>query len=178
MQNYITKCNKNNFLNSDSSKYYNFQQKITPDNFNLIDVKKLDHHCKKVAIVYNPNAGKRIDRKGALREKLQANHIQFTIFETTGVSDAMKFILDLDIDQYSSIMAVGGDGTCHEVLNGMMRRSDKKKVPICFIPNGTGNDLCGSLNLDEFEEGLDYFLRGDLIKIDIFKALLDFDSEE
>ena len=112
-----------------------------------------------------------------IRQSLESKNIPFEIFETTGVMDAMKFIQELDIDQYSAIIAVGGDGTCHEVLNGMMIRKDKKKLPICFIPNGTGNDLCGALSLDEFETGLEYFLKGDIIKIDIFKALLDFNTE-
>ena len=32
--------------------------------------------------------------------------------------------------------------------------------------------------MDEFEMGLNYFIKGDIVKIDIFKALLDHDSEE
>jgi len=37
-------------------------------------------------------------------------------------------------------VGVGGDGTAHEVVNGMMLRSDKKRLPVAFLPNGTGND--------------------------------------
>jgi diacylglycerol kinase family enzyme len=62
----------------------------------------------------------------------------------------MKIAQELDIDLYSAIVAVGGDGTCHEVVNGLMSRKDKKRLPICFLPNGSGNDLCGSLNLNDF----------------------------
>ena len=40
------------------------------------------------------------------------------------------------------MVAVGGDGTMHEVVNGMLHRKDKKRLPIAFIPNGSGNDLC------------------------------------
>lgn len=45
------------------------------------------------------------------------------------------------------LVACGGDGTCHEVVNGMMMRDDKKKIPIGFIPNGSGDDLCSSLGI-------------------------------
>jgi diacylglycerol kinase family enzyme len=45
------------------------------------------------------------------------------------------------------LIAVGGDGTLHEVTNGMMFRADKKKVPLAFIPNGSGNDTCKSIGI-------------------------------
>lgn len=46
----------------------------------------------------------------------------------------------MDIDKYSALIAVGGDGTFHEVVNGLLHRPDKKRLPIAFLPNGSGND--------------------------------------
>lgn len=46
----------------------------------------------------------------------------------------------IDLDKYSAMVAVGGDGTYHEVVNGMLHRVDHKKIPVAFIPNGSGND--------------------------------------
>jgi len=82
----------------------------------------------------------------------------------------------LDIDNYSAIVAVGGDGTIHEVINGLMRRQDGKKLPVAFLPNGSGNDACGSIECDTLDQGLDYIIKGNVIKIDIFEALLDHES--
>jgi sphingosine kinase len=59
--------------------------------------------------------------------------------------DGMNFVLNLDIDKYSAIVAVGGDGTIHEVVNGILRRTDKKKLPLAILPNGSGNDCCGAI---------------------------------
>lgn len=55
---------------------------------------------------------------------------------------------------FSAVIAVGGDGTIHEVVNGMMFRSDKRKLPIAFVPNGSGNDTCFSLGLQSIELAL------------------------
>ena len=96
---------------------------------------------------------------------------------TTGFLDALRVARDFEIDLYSAIVAVGGDGTCHEVVNGLMSRKDKKKLPICFLPNGSGNDLCGALNLNQFKTGLTALVKGDIIKVDLFKVLLDHESE-
>ena len=109
---------------------------------------------------------------------MAANGISFEIYLTTGFLDALRIARDFEIDNYSAIVAVGGDGTCHEVVNGLMSRKDKKKLPICFLPNGSGNDLCGALNLNKFETGLNALVQGDVIKVDLFKVLLDHESEE
>lgn len=85
---------------------------------------------------------------------------------------------NLDIEKYSAIVSVGGDGTNHEVINGLLYRQDKKKIPLAFLPNGTGNDFCINLSLETIDKGLDYIEKGDLIKTDIFKVLLDYESEE
>jgi diacylglycerol kinase family enzyme len=73
---------------------------------------------------------------------------------------------------------VGGDGTIHEMANGLLMRSDKKKIPLVFIPNGSGNDLCGQFNLDHAEDALNDLIKGDVIKIDTIKALVDHEDEK
>jgi diacylglycerol kinase (ATP) len=65
--------------------------------------------------------------------------------DTTGFMDGWKKAQTVDIDNYSALVAVGGDGTLHEVVNGMMFRPDKKRIPIAFLPNGSGNDTCKSI---------------------------------
>jgi diacylglycerol kinase family enzyme len=92
--------------------------------------------------------------------------------------DAVDIVKNLPIDDYSAIVSVGGDGTSHEVINGLFYRKDKKKIPLAFLPNGTGNDFCYNLSLESIDKGLDYIIKGDLIKTDIFRVLLDYESEE
>ena len=83
-----------------------------------------------------------------------------------------------NLDLYAGLVAVGGDGTLHEVINGMMFRADKKKVPIALIPNGTGNDLCNSVGVKSIEQALAFIKKGDLIQMDLNRVLMDAETEE
>ena len=48
---------------------------------------------------------------------------------------------------YSAILVVGGDGSFHEVFNGMLMRKDRLRLPIGLIPNGSGNDFNSSFGV-------------------------------
>ncbi len=92
--------------------------------------------------------------------------------------DSWIFALNLEIDNYSAIVAVGGDGTYHEVVNGVLFREDKKKIPFGFIPNGSANDTNSSFGCLNIETAIDYIIKGDTIKMDIVKIMLDHEKEE
>jgi diacylglycerol kinase family enzyme len=75
-------------------------------------------------------------------------------------------------------LACGGDGSLHEIINGMFHRSDVKKVPIAYFPNGTGNMAGSNLYIDSIERALDYLIKGDVIKMDIQRILFDNEKVE
>ena len=77
------------------------------------------------------------------------------------------------MDKYSAMVAVGGDGTYHEVVNGMLHRKDKRKIPVAFIPNGSGNDNLRNYNCYDVQTALDYIIKGDIIKVDTVRVLAD-----
>ncbi len=60
-----------------------------------------------------------------------------------------------------------------------MRRKDGKKIPVAFIPNGTGDDTCGSFGIDigDINQALEFLIKGNTIKVDVIKILIDFESE-
>lgn len=133
---------------------------------------------KKVAIIINPNTGKQKNSQSLIEYRLSQENIQFEFFHTERYLHAFEFAYNLEIDQYSAIIAAGGDGTIHEVVNGMLHRPDKKKIPIALIPNGTGNDLCAGLTIKDIDTALDYIVKGDLFKMDAIKVLIDHEKEE
>ena len=50
-------------------------------------------------------------------------------------------------------------------------------MPIAFIPNGSGNDTCIQFMSNDVANALEYIVKGDIIKYDVAKVLLDHDDE-
>ena len=101
---------------------------------------------KKLYFIYNPHSGRE-----QIRTKLY--HIlqifseagyEVTVHPTREEKDAVKQIENLSGD-YDLVVCSGGDGTIDEVVEGMMHR--EKKIPIGYIPSGTGNDFARSLKI-------------------------------
>lgn len=76
------------------------------------------------------------------------------------------------------LVAVGGDGSYHEVVNGMLARPDKAKLPVALLPNGSGNDTCRSIGIKTLDDALDYLIKGEVIAIDTIRCIIDCDSFE
>ncbi|CDW81011.1 diacylglycerol kinase [Stylonychia lemnae] len=117
--------------------------------------RQIKYH-KPLALIYNPASGKKRDKK----------------------FDSWFIPYGLDIDKYSAIVAVGGDGTAHEVVNGMMHRLDKKILPVAFLPNGTGNDTIRQFSAHNLETALDFLIKGQAIKYDLTMSIADSETEE
>lgn len=90
---------------------------------------------KKIAIIFNPNAGtakkKRLER---IIKKLEISN-QVNLFETTKPNDATE-IAKKECENCEIIVAAGGDGTINEVINGI-----KDDTKLGIIPLGTANIL-------------------------------------
>lgn len=48
---------------------------------------------------------------------------------------------------YDIVVASGGDGTVHEVLNGLMRIDASERPALAILPTGSGNDTCRTLGV-------------------------------
>lgn len=54
---------------------------------------------------------------------------------------AVELAINSSNDGVDIIVAIGGDGTFNEVVNGILK-SENKNTALALIPNGTGNDFC------------------------------------
>lgn len=80
---------------------------------------------------------------------------QARIRQTQAKGDAARFAREAIEEGVQQIVAVGGDGTIHEVVNGLFDEKGKALAPeltLSPIPMGTGSDLCRSLGLSRNPE--------------------------
>ncbi len=121
-----------------------------------------------LGVIINPFAGRRPSRWRAdtIRSALAPLGIEIDVRVTRARGDAGRFAGEL-ASRADVIAIVGGDGTVHEAVNGIMPRS----VPIAVIPSGSGNDLASLVDCPRTPHDLGAVLkRGWAAELDV----LDF----
>jgi len=115
--------------------------------------------------IVNKLSGK--GKGGEIQEKiitrLKEENIEFKMVETLKKEHAIELAQEISLkEDCTGLVAVGGDGTFSEVLNGI-----KKDVPIGFISSGSGNDFLRTFApKKDFEAQLDAIIQGKTKKID------------
>lgn len=98
----------------------------------------------KTLVIVNPSAGR--GYAGRMMPQIQQHlgelGVAFDLVNTEGPGHATQLASQAVQDGYEVIVAMGGDGTTHEVVNGMMlaRTGDSIGTLAC-IPAGNGNDF-------------------------------------
>ena len=105
----------------------------------------------KFILTVNPHGG---TKKGPqllkkVKPIFEASGIELFIIETTFAGHAKELANQLDLTEYDGFIGIGGDGTLHEIINGMLSRPDENKIPIGIIPGGSGNSYMHDLNLTD-----------------------------
>jgi diacylglycerol kinase family enzyme len=98
--------------------------------------------------IVNPKAGsgKGLKIWKAIARYMESHNIEYEVFLTEGIGDARTAAMRLtdSHDEPRYIIAVGGDGTMNEVLDGV---SFHGPLSLGYIPAGSGNDLARSLRM-------------------------------
>lgn len=102
-----------------------------------------------ILFIYNPNAGRgqiRANLHGVL-DILSRDGSMITVHPTQRRLDAYEFIRNLSAQDpfpFDVVVVSGGDGTLHEVVNGLMEMPRQRRVPVGYIPAGSTNDFATS----------------------------------
>ena len=82
-----------------------------------------------------------------LERQIHKSGIHYEAFQTEAPGDARRMAAELtaNMQEPATIVAVGGDGTVNEVLNGL---AISDLLTVGYIPTGSGNDLARGLHLE------------------------------
>ncbi len=121
-----------------------------------------------IDVIYNPVAGPKVaGRIEQVRACLAANGLPFRIRRTARSGDAVQMAREAAHEGSDAVVAVGGDGTIHEVANGLAGTGTRLAV----VPGGTGNVFAKELSLPASVEGCLALLdEGKTITVSMAKA--------
>ncbi len=106
--------------------------------------KKVSYNTSPWWIILNPAAGNGKAGKAAseIKRLLKENNFTFTLVETAYHQHAIELVAIGIQKGFRQIMAIGGDGTNNEVINGILQQQEIPSIDIIYtlIPVGTGND--------------------------------------
>lgn len=126
----------------------------------------------RILMLVNPNAGRKKGTETALKAA--------KIFKNSGIAlemkysekpgDMLEFGRNIVHEAWDGIVAVGGDGTLFEIINGMMQADESLPIPLGIIPVGTGNSFSRELKLTNLEDTVQRILSGNTMKVDLGKC--------
>lgn len=122
---------------------------------------------KRLLLVYNPVSGHAAfkSKLDGIVEAFQQRGILLTMYRTRrdDHSDFVKFLTESRAD---GIIAAGGDGTLHAVVNWILK--DKIELPVGIIGSGTSNDFASYLDIKKnIESYFDRIAAGNIRKVDV-----------
>ncbi|CAO3567647.1 unnamed protein product [Mortierella alpina] len=139
-------------------------------------------------VVLNPNAGRKQAREQFMQRVqpvLERSGTAFRLLETTSQGHAQLLFVDLvrqssiPRDDALRIVVLGGDGTVHEIVNGILRGLDdtphvasdsRPRVEIAIFPVGTGNAIATSLGILSVEDALERLIAWNIIPLRVVKV--------
>jgi sphingosine kinase len=130
---------------------------------------------RRFAVIVNPRGGRRRGLKvlERVRPVLQARGAELDVRVTQSPGHAAQIAGTLELGSLDGICVVGGDGTVHEVADGLMRRGEPVMVPLGLIPAGTGNTLHQHLQCHDPLEAARRIAAGESRPLDVIRVTLD-----
>lgn len=129
---------------------------------------------KKWLVILNPNAGGRQAERDwpNIEEELIKEGFDFELVKTEGPLHAVLITKEKIQSGYRKIIAIGGDGTLHEIVNGIMRQKiiTADQILLAMISVGTGNDWIKTHNISsDYKIAIQQIKTGNTIQQDVGK---------
>ncbi len=124
---------------------------------------------RKVKIILNPvadmgNAWKVADELRPMIQEYGHADWSGTVYPT----HAVELTRQAGEQGYDMVIAIGGDGTVHEVVNGLMQVPENRRPELGVVPVGSGNDFAHAIGVPlQSDRALAHALNGTATPIDL-----------
>jgi YegS/Rv2252/BmrU family lipid kinase len=128
-----------------------------------------------VHLIANPYGGTQDNRAMAHQAVsfIKGQGIQVTLEFTERKGHAREIAHSLPYSPETTLCGLGGDGTMHEIINGIMHRNPDEQMPVGLLPGGTGNSFLEDMGIFNCNEALQRIVHGSYSNVDLFKINLD-----
>jgi diacylglycerol kinase (ATP) len=118
-------------------------------------------------IIANPHSGRGRGRDvlARVQKDFHERGVEFETALTTGPLDAREFARAAAARDVETVVVIGGDGTLHEALGGLME--GPRRPRLAQIPVGTGNSFIKDLGIESLEDGLRALAEGKTRRVDL-----------
>ena len=98
-----------------------------------------------VKVILNPYAGRGRGERvaGEIEAAFRRGNVPFEMAQSSAPGEAISLARRARLDGYAIVAAAGGDGTVHEVVNGLAEATpeDEAVQGLAVLPAGSGNDF-------------------------------------
>ncbi len=126
----------------------------------------------KFLAIVNPAAGGGRSAKlaGAEIARLKEKGLRIDVIASTGPGHASELASEAYAQGYRRFLAVGGDGTAHEIINGVFGREQAvERIELGFLPLGTGNSFLRDFTKNGAESSLEALHTGRKRRVDLLR---------
>jgi diacylglycerol kinase (ATP) len=122
--------------------------------------------------IVNPAAGggRSVKLAGPAIARLREKGMQVDVIASTGPGHAVELAREAYDQGYRHFLAVGGDGTAHEILNGIFAsRKVTKRISLALLPLGTGNSFLRDFTKVGAESSMQALFEGRTRPVDLIR---------
>jgi diacylglycerol kinase (ATP) len=125
--------------------------------------------AQRAKLIFNPHANRgRAWYIGPVLQAIVSRHPDAEWGATEFPSHAVQLAEQAAEQGFAVVAAIGGDGTVHEVANGLMRIPAERRPAMAIVPVGSGNDFASSLGISlDLEISMERVFEGEERWIDI-----------
>jgi diacylglycerol kinase (ATP) len=126
----------------------------------------------KFLAIVNPAAGGGRSAKlaGTQLRRLKAKGLRVDAIASMAPGHAVQLAREAYDQGYRRFLAVGGDGTAHEIINGIFSREGQTdRVELGFLPLGTGNSFLRDFTDKGAESSVEALLAGRKRRVDVLR---------